>query len=254
MNPTARRTRSAGYTMLELMLVMGIVGVLSMVGVSQVRTQNSGAVRGLMDEVEGALTNAHQAAAATGRDVAIVTWGSWDAASLVMAHGDAGITDHDIKVAAADMLSGSLHSVDLGTAAATLAVPFRFLAGDRAQASARIVKVSSNQWTNVMQTCTTGTNININDVAPFVGSGGIMHGLVTDDNLLFPEADHRVLVSGSSRRFISTFIIPIVGTTSSGSALPGGPMGLIVVLQNGAAIYKFYNPGIRDGDGQWRRI
>jgi len=31
-------------------------------------------------------------------------------------------------------------------------------------------------------------------------------------------------------------------------------MGLLVVPQNGAAIFKFYNPGARDGDGKWRRI
>ncbi|MEI6471356.1 MAG: type II secretion system protein [Holophagaceae bacterium] len=245
---TARITRSSGYTMLELMLVMGIIGVLSMVGVTQVRTQNSGAVRGLLDEVEGALANAHQAAAATGRDVAIVTWGTWDVATpMVMAHGEATLDDPAIKTAATTLLGG-------GAPSATVAVPFRFQAGDRGQSSARIVSLASDQWSNVIQECSTGTNVNINDVAPFTGSGGIMHGLTTDSNLLFTGADHRVLVSGSSRRFASTFIIPIVGTTTSGSALPGGPMGLIVVLQNGAAIYKFYNPGSRDGDGQWRRI
>jgi hypothetical protein len=31
-------------------------------------------------------------------------------------------------------------------------------------------------------------------------------------------------------------------------------MGLIVVLANGASIYKFYNPGVLEGDGKWRRI
>lgn len=255
MNPFARTLRSAGYTTLELMLVMGIVGVLSMVGVTQVRTQNSGAVRGLLDEVEGALANAHQAAAASGRDVAILTWGTWDAATpAVLAHGDASLTDPQIKLAAQSLLAGSGPGSGLGTAATTLSVPFHLQAGDRIQTSARIVSFASDQWSNVIQECSAGTNANINDVAPFTGSGGIMHGLTTDSNLLFTGADHRVLVSGSSRRFASTFIVPIVGTTPSGSALPGGPMGLIVVLQNGAAIYKFYNPGVRDGDGQWRRI
>jgi len=62
------------------------------------------------------------------------------------------------------------------------------------------------------------------------------------------------VINGSSKRFLSAFIIPIVGTTSSGGAVPGAPMGLIVVLDNGASIFKFYNPGARDGDGIWRRI
>jgi hypothetical protein len=34
----------------------------------------------------------------------------------------------------------------------------------------------------------------------------------------------------------------------------GSPMGLIVVLANGATIYKFYNPGVLEGNGKWRKI
>jgi hypothetical protein len=45
-----------------------------------------------------------------------------------------------------------------------------------------------------------------------------------------------------------------VGTSPDAGALPGSPMGLIVVLANGSSVYKFYNPGAREGDGQWRRL
>ncbi len=255
MTPQLLSRRSSGYSLLEAMLVMGIVGILSMTGVSQFQSRNAGAVRTLMDEVEGALGNAHRAATATGRDTALVTWGLWNASSpLVLAHGDAAIVDADIqKVANGTAPSATLTSAQVSSVAA----PFRYLAGDRVHLGARIVTIGSTEWANAGASTSSGAkNVDITTVQPFA-TAGVMSGLVVDANLLFPEdssLSHRVLLSGSNKRFLSTFIIPIVGTTDSGRAIPGGPMGLIVVLANGGTIFKFYNPGIRDGDGQWRRI
>lgn len=237
------------------MLVMGIVGILSMTGVSQFQSRNAGAVRTLMDEVEGSLGNAHRKATATGRDMAIVTWGLWNAASpLVLAHGDATIVDSDIqKIAYGTTPAASLTSAQVSSVAA----PFRYLTGDRVHLGARIVTIGSTEWANAKAATSTGAkNVDITAVQPFAATG-VMNGLVVDANLLFPEdnsAAHRVLISGSNKRFLSTFIIPVVATTDSGRAIPGGPMGMIVVLANGGTIFKFYNPGVRDGDGKWRRI
>ena len=249
---------SAGYSVLEVMLVMGIVGILSAVGASQLAPRSAPAVRTLMDEVEGALGTAHQAAAATGQDIALVTWGTWDAGSpLFLAHGDATLSDENIQSVA----TGTASASSVGSQGSTVATAFRYLPGDRVQAGARIVALGSTQWTNALQILPGGgKNDDITTVQPFAddsasgGTRGLMHDLVVDTNRLFPEDLHRVLVSGSSKRFVSAFIIPIVGTTGSGSAVPGAPMGLLVVPQNGAAIFKFYNPGARDGDGKWRRI
>jgi len=239
---------------LEVMLVTGIVGILSAVGASQVAPRSAPAVRTLMDEVEGALGTAQQAAA-TGRDVALVTWGTWDGGNpLFLAHGDAALSDANIQSVAL----GTATASSLGSQGSTVGTAFRYLPGDRVQAGARIVALGSTQWTNAMQAIPGGgQNADITTVQPFATDGaatGLMHGLVVDGNRLFPEDLHRVLVSGSSKRYVSSFIIPIVGTTGSGSAVPGAPMGLLVVLDNGASVFKFYNPGIRDGDGQWRRI
>jgi type II secretory pathway pseudopilin PulG len=250
---------------MEVMLVLSIVGILSAVGVSQLAPRSASAVRTLMDEVEGSLGNAHRAAAATGRDTAIVTWGTWAEGTLCMAHGDATLSDRKIqKLAIGATPSGStLSAAQISAAqASSVATAFRCLPGDRAQAGARIVALGSSQWTNAMQAFNGRQNVKITDVQPFAdassagGATGLMNGLVVDGNRLFPEAadPHRVVVNGSSKRFMSSFIIPIVGTTSSGGAVPGAPMGLIVVLDNGASIFKFYNPGARDGDGAWRRI
>ncbi len=255
MTPPLLSRRSSGYSLLEAMLVMGIIGILSMSGVSQFQSRNAGAVRTLMDEVEGALGNAHRVATSTGRDTVLVTWGHWDASSpLVLAHGDAAIVDADIQ----KIVDGTTPTATLTSAqVSSVAAPFRYLAGDRVHLGARIVTVGSTEWANATAVTSSGAkNVDITTVQPFAATG-VMNGLVADSNLLFLEdssLSHRVLLSGSNKRSLSTFIIPIVGTTASGRAIPGGPMGMIVVLANGGTIFKFYNPGIRDGDGQWRRI
>jgi prepilin-type N-terminal cleavage/methylation domain-containing protein len=251
-----RRSTASGFSLVELLAVLAIVAILAIAGVSMVGNRQSGAVRGLLDELEGALSNAHQAAVATGRDVAIVTWGTWDAATpLRLAHGNALQTDVQIQTAANDLLASLPHVDVLG---ATVAVPFRFLPNDTIQNRARVVTLGSAQWINVMQPTPAGTtNENVNGVVPFTT---VMAGVLVDgptSNLFQLElaaTPQRNVISGANKRFTTTFIIPVVGTTSSGGALPGGPMGLIVVLANGNTIYKFYNPGARDSDGKWRRL
>jgi prepilin-type N-terminal cleavage/methylation domain-containing protein len=247
-----RRHAASGYSLIELLVVLAIVAILAIAGVSMIGNRQSGAVHALLDEVEGALTNAQQATAATGSDVAITTWGTWDAgAPLMMAHGNALQTDAQIQLAANDLLASNPHVDVLGQ---TVAVPFRFQANDTIQTRAQIVAIASPQWTNVMLPTAAGTtNQDINSVPPF-NAGGPMTGVVVDANTLFQGALNRNVISGVSKRFTTTFIIPIVGTTTSGGALPGGPMGLIVVLANGSSVYKFYNPGARDSDGLWRRL
>jgi hypothetical protein len=134
-----------------------------------------------------------------------------------------------------------------------VSVPFRFKTADTIHGRARIAVVGSGDWTTVMQTTENGTiNQDITTVAPFK-AGGAMAGLITDTNNPFDGTLRRTVVSGSSKRFNTTFVIPFVGTSRNGGVLPGGAMGLIVVLGNGGSVYRFYNPGIRDGDGQWRR-
>ena len=266
-----RRQGAAGYSLIELLVVLAIVSILAIAGVTMIGNRQSGAVRGLLDEVEGALLNAHQAGSATGRDVAIVTWGSWDAgAPLRLAHGDAstpGFTEVEIKNRAEDLLKPTIPAIDTSLSTAmiqafqTVAVSFRFLPNDAIQSRARIVLLDSPQWKNAMRATPAGTkNDDISTVVPFSTIWGapvdktdplLLHNLFPFDPAKEPT---RNVISGSNKRFTSSFFIPIVGTTSAGGALPGGPMGLIVVQANGSSIYKFYNPGIRDSDGKWRRL
>ncbi len=243
-----------GFSLIEMLVVLAIIGILSMVGVTMLGNRQGGGVRSLLDEIEGALTNAHKASVATGRDVAIVSWGTWAAGTpLILAQGDASLTDAQIQTTANGLLAGIQPAASLANGQ-TVAVPFHFVPTEPSHSRARIAVMGTGEWNQAkLPTAPGARNQDITTVSPFK-SGETMLGLSADVNSFCRTALNRVVISGSNKRFNTTFSIRIVGTTSSGGVLPGAPMGLIVVMGNGASIYKFYNPGIQNGDGQWRRL
>jgi prepilin-type N-terminal cleavage/methylation domain-containing protein len=257
---TLPRPGDRGFSLVELLVVMVIAGILAVVSVTMLGNRKAEAVRSMLDEIEGALGNARQLSVATGRDVALDVWGSWSSAdTFIMAYGDAALSDPQIQTAAGDLLLSQ--AVPNDTYSKTVAVPFHFLPSDAIQTRTRLVQAESTDWAIVAGATSSGaTNTAITANSPF-DAAGVMHTLVKDQsaldtNNLFKQSSllpYRTLISGNSQRFSSTFIIEIVGTSSAGP-MPGGPMGLIVVLANGAEIFKFYNPGVLEGNGQWRRI
>jgi prepilin-type N-terminal cleavage/methylation domain-containing protein len=260
-----------GYSIIELVLVIAIIGILSITAISMLGNRTGGSVRGILDEIEGGLMDAHKFAVATGRDVTIVTRGNWTPGTpLVMARGDATVG----KLAVApywdsaqwdkiltDLTAGQ---PDLPTGKGTLtnnqiaSVALSFRLGTSATALVRehlhagIAVQGSPWWGNAMTASNGKTNEDIATVEPFLSDAGFK-AAITPPTLLFQNADNHVEISGASKRFNSTFVIPVVAI-NNGNALPGGAMGLIVVQNNGATVYKFYNPGVRNGDGKWRRI
>jgi Tfp pilus assembly protein FimT len=241
-------------------MVLAILGILSVVAVSMISNRRGAAVRALMDELEGALSNGRNEAVATSRDVALDCWGDWTAATpAVVAFGDASLTDAQIQTFANDLLGGTLPPVATQYSG-TVVAPFHFLPNDVTQSRARVVVVGSGDWATAYGA--NPTKLNITNVPPFT-AGGSMNGILVDANNFFnpnpatpstPPGIIRQTVSGISQCFTTTYFIEIVGTSPSGGPIPGCPMGLLVMLAGGSSIYRFYNPGTLEGDGKWRRI
>jgi prepilin-type N-terminal cleavage/methylation domain-containing protein len=239
----ARKTH--GYSLIEILFVLAILGILSVVGVTMIGNRQASSVRTMVDELEGALVNARQYSASTGRDIQICNWGNWTAANpLFLAFGDASLTPAVIKTTALDPNNK------------TVTVLFHYLPNDTNQARARIVLAGSGDWGTAGQPTSAGVkNDDIQTLNPFA-SQATWKDLVKDDtfNTFNTAPQQTVVISGNTSRFNTTFIIEVVGTSPSAGPLPGSPMGLIVVLANGSEIYKFYNPGALEGNHKWRRI
>jgi prepilin-type N-terminal cleavage/methylation domain-containing protein len=249
----ARNTQ--GYSLIEVLVVLAVLSILSVVGVSMIGNRSGAAVRTQLDELEGALTDARKISIATGRDVAVDNWSSDTASPLIIACGDAALADSDLVAAASSQLRGT--SITAVPYSQTVTVLYHQLANDVNQSRTRIVMPGTTDWA----TATTASGYqSINSVAPFSGATQpSFAGLVADANNFFNAVTTRLVISGTSHRFTvgnpsQTFIIQVVGTSPSAGPMPGSPAGLIVIQQNGSEVYKFYNPGTREGNGKWRRI
>ena len=210
----ALRSGPSGYSLIELLVVLAIVAILSIAGVTMLGNRGGNSVRVVLDELEGAIMDAHKYAATSGRDVAIVTWGQWDAASA-----------NPLQVA-----RGVATQTSLAIQTVITAPP----------ASPTDANASGKQ------------NEDLTTVEPFK-SDASFQAAVTAANNLFQGALNQVTISGANKRFNNSFMIQVV-STAGGFAVPAGAMGLIVVQNNGATVYRFYNPGAANGDGKWRRI
>ena len=246
-----------GFSLIEALIVLTIMSIMAVVGVSLLGNRTGSAVRSMVDNLEGTLAEAHRASAATGRDTALDTWGNWTAAApLTFAYGDASLTDAQIQAAAAGLVQ---HPPVLPDPVAvpfsqTVAVPLYYQPNDSIMSRARIVLVGSGDWATAMGATASGQqNQDLTAVPPF-SAGGLFSGLMTDANNLCTGAVNRILIGGFTQRFNSQFVIQVVSVVGTGVVQVGGAMGVIVVQANGNSIYKFYNPGVLNGDGKWRKI
>jgi prepilin-type N-terminal cleavage/methylation domain-containing protein len=267
MNQTGPDER--GYSLIELLIVLVIVGILSIAGVVYLGNRPAAGVRVILDELEGALLGAQKQAVATGRDITLATTGTWSPANpLVLVRGDSTITVPPVTDPPTPIIY-TWTSV-LGNAQGTwppadppennalalsqftsLDVAFRLGTSGTALTREHInagVAVDPALWVAAQ-----GSSTAITSAVPF-NAGGAFAGTLIDANRLFIGAENVAFsISGTNKRFNQTFWIPVVNI-SNGNAVPGGPMGVIFAQANGGTVYKFYNPGTRNGDGKWRRI
>lgn len=267
--PKPRRSH-AGYTLIELLVVLTIVGIISVVGVMMLTgNRGSGSVRLVLDELEGTILNAQKMASASGQDVTVVSQGDWSATTgkpliLAISSSPAQTPSQIIAAGLKDPASFKVGLIYNGSTPVAL-MPEHSYAGV-------VTEANRAWWTAALNATSTGAqNQNPTTVEPFLDQSSFQNSagqsilndstfnLFTGNGAADAVANGGTIspgilsISGLSKRFLNTQVVLVVGLRG-GQPYAGAPMGILVVLANGATVYKFYNPGVVNGDGLWRKI
>lgn len=209
--------RMSGYTLIELLVVLAIIAILAIAAVSTVGDRPGGAVRSVLDEVEGVLSAAHKRTTSTTGDITLITSGVWGSTA------DPTI----LTFTGANAPSDS----------------FRFVTGSREYGYAGIP--CGTDWADAAITSL--------QLVPPTNAGPFKDAL---SRPLFTGAANPAaagvpfVINGYSKRYSQGFYIAVVGMRN-GVPIASGPVGVLVVPGGGNSVYKFYRSNSAES---WRRL
>jgi len=209
-----------GFSLIELLVALVIVGILAYVGVSMLSGSRLSAVRTVMDQVEATLDQAQKSAVASGEDVVVAINGTWTASGSPSLTGtspflmDPRRFQNPTASPAPDAFTGARD----GALSERFCSLYAQGAWDHLRAG-----VATDPAGNALAASLLAT-------APFTSA--------------------TVCVNGASHRFATGFAIVVV-TLAAGTPDPAGPVGVLLVPANSANVFRFFK-----GEGQsvWRRI
>lgn len=218
-------SRTSGYSLIELLVVLAIVAILAIAAVTTIGDRPAGAVRAVMDQLEGVLVAAHKRTTSSPGDVTLSTNGVW------------GSTVNPATLTF--------------TGANAPADSFRYVRGSREYDYAGIA--CGTDWADGAIASLKG--VTPTDKDPFLDA--LNHPLFTGEANPAaptvppaPPANPPFVINGFSKRFDQGFYIAVVGMRG-GVPMASGPVGVIVVPAGGNSIYKFYRTNSTE---TWRRL
>ncbi|BDU73372.1 pilus assembly FimT family protein [Mesoterricola silvestris] len=230
-----KRESSPGYSLIELLVVLSIIGILSLAMVMTLGDRAGNSVRAVTDEVTGVIYSAQKASVSSGRSVTLAVNGTWTGGGAPSL-GTAGALlmdgrPFDSTVVNPDPYTG----VRVGASSETFFSQFGRSLRTHLQAG-----VATDATAN-------GLADSIRTLPPFSTDAAF---LAAYGNPLCNGGQANVVVDGNTNRFTTGFSVVVVAL-AGGQADPNGPMAVVVVPRNSAAPFRFYRSSPTQN---WRRI
>ncbi len=220
----ASRPTNRGYSLIEMLLVLVILGILMAAVSGSIGDRKGTAVKAVMDQVEATLLAAQRQTVAMGSDVIITTNGKWKTGSLELTYTGAVANTQDAfrslyKNKAQDHMYAGIDAGDTWYSKLDDTIKLEKLADSGDAAKFPI------------------------DLAPSVKDAMA--------KALFTGGANTITINGYNKRFTTGCYVAVMGLSGSGLTNPKGPIGVVVVPKDSTTVYKFYK---REGENTWRRL
>lgn len=206
--------RPFGYSLVELLLILAVMGILALVGVSFLQDKTEPAVRGTLEALVATLGEGRQLARSTGQRVTLRVKGS---------------ESQDLALA--------LEFVDPATHTVTTGGVFQAQALDAQFRNRAAVGVGAGQLASV------APDLGPLKQIPIVPD---WDEFLLEANALFPGAESGAFSFDPSGQVSGGFFV----TVSAAQAGPGSPLGLVVVTRDNG-VHAYFKGA---GDAPWKSL
>ncbi len=236
-----------GYSLVELLVVLAIMGILALVGIATLGDRKGSSVRSVMDQVEGTIMQAQKNAMATGQDVYLAANGTWTGTGVAsLTNAGARLTIDPRRLDPADTTTpiNAFTHARIGAESEVFQSLFRSTRDHMHAGIATDATVKA--WADSLAAASPFT------ADASAGGDIVLAAAFTEayGNNLCNGSKNTAIVNGVNYRFQAGFCLVVVGLLD-GQPDAAGPIGVIVVPRNSANVYRFYR---RAGEGVWQRI